>query len=85
MTTRSIKNRFHENNIAARVMSIGEYIERNNERLYAPGRIINGVMEVQIHGHWISKDDFDKYYPPLSIDNMQACKTNPDTTKKWMQ
>jgi hypothetical protein len=82
--SQSRKNKFHTDNAKRQIMSIVEYVERKMERKNAPGKILNGEMFVMLHGHWVTKKEFDKYLPEPIVHSFNHDITNVDNSGKWV-
>jgi len=80
----TMKNRFSQESLKKQSMTIGEYVERLEERRQYPARIINGVMEVCFMGHYISVEEFDKLVPAPIVHSFAHDISNVDTTRKWL-
>ena len=80
----SRKNKFHSDNMHKQAMTVCQYLERMEERRMCPAKIINGELMVQLHGHWISEEEFDKLLPPPIVHSFSTDITNCDKTKAWM-
>jgi hypothetical protein len=66
--------------------SVSEFLKKKYEYMYAyPGRIVAGSIFVLLHGHWITKEEFDTLVEEPSVPNFRASIENADGTKKWMQ
>lgn len=80
----SVKNKFAKANEAMLAMSVSAYVTRNTERQLAPGRLINGEMQVLYDGRYISQREFDRLLPPAIVFDFNARKDNSDKSKSWM-
>ena len=78
------KNKFHSDNMRKQSMSISEYVERLEDRRSYPARMINGVLEVSMNGHFVSLEEFDKLVPAPIVHSFSHDITNVDKTKAWM-
>lgn len=81
---RTIKNKFADCNKGKNSMSVGEYLEKIYYRNSFGARCINGVCEVDFHGHWISLEQFNELVPIPVVAHFSHDKTNIDGTRKWM-
>ena len=79
-----MKNRYSAEAMHKQSMTICEYVERLEERRSYPARIINGVMEVCLHGHYVSVEEFDKLVPPPIVHSFAHDISNVDKTRTWM-
>ena len=55
------RNYHHENNPQPTL--IQDYVEAKAEWTNYPAKIINGEMQIFVHGHWVDKKEFDNFFP----------------------
>jgi len=65
-------------------LSISAYLEKMNEYLAYPGRVVNGQLFVLYQGNWISKQEFDKFVKRPIVPTFLSNKNNFDRTMAWM-
>lgn len=77
------KNKYSEVNMH-RHQSIKEHLEKIAYRNSFSARCINGVCEVDFHGHFIPLAEFNKLVPLPIVNDFNADLTNVDKTKAFM-
>ena len=64
-------------------MTITEHLERLYEWQSYPGKISGGKMEVFVHGHWISLEEFNQHFPKPQVNSFIPRRENIDSTTSW--
>ncbi len=67
-----------------KTVSIREHLEKIAYRSSFPARCINGGVQVNFHGHFISVEEFNKLVPLPIVNNFNTDLTNVDKTKSFM-
>ena len=76
---RTIKNR-HATVNKNRYPSVIKYVESITEWRMWPGKIVDGEMFVELHGHLIPEEEFLELRPMPSVSNFRSDLTNVDGT-----
>lgn len=67
------------------IMAVGEYVEQKEEYKNHHAKILpSGEMQIKLHGHWVSKNEFDALIKEPFVPDFKANKNNVDRTGVWM-